>query len=271
MPRGLNSIFNRTKQAAQAAFFMLRKELEKILLTIKSIDKKVALIFVSVAILQTISWYHTSRLFFRANQLGELLGLEINERLLEFLFWFTGDFLVFFVIPILIICLLFREKVSSFGLNFLNRRAGFEIALIFIGVMLPILWCLSAVSSFTETYPHLQIAKIDWNLFLFYEAGMAIYLFAWEFVWRGYMLFGLEEKFGIYAIFIQMIPFVILHNGKPELETFSAILGGLALGYLALRTRSFLYGFFIHFGIMIIIDLISVIRFRTNFYGIFPF
>ncbi len=65
-----------------------------------------------------------------------------------------------------------------------------------------------------------------------------------------------------------MIPFVILHNGKPVLETFSAILGGIALGILALKTRSFLYGFFVHFSIMFGIDLLSVLRFNSNSYGI---
>ena len=82
------------------------------------------------------------------------------------------------------------------------------------------------------------------------------------------MLFGLEEKFGYYAVLIQMIPFVILHNGKPMAETFSAILGGIALGILAFRTRSILYGFVVHVGIMFSIDLICTLRFRTTDYGL---
>jgi membrane protease YdiL (CAAX protease family) len=104
------------------------------------------------------------------------------------------------------------------------------------------------------------MAKSNWTIFIIYEIGMFTYLFAWEFIWRGFMLFGLEEKFGYYSVFIQMIPFVILHNGKPELETFSAILGGIILGIVALRTRSFIYGVFIHFAIMLSIDLFSTIR-----------
>nr|HPN38683.1 hypothetical protein [Melioribacteraceae bacterium] len=62
--------------------------------------------------------------------------------------------------------------------------------------------------------------------------------------------------------------FVILHNGKPILETFSSIIGGIILGYLAIKTSSFFYGFLVHFGIMFIIDLLSVLRFRTDNYGI---
>jgi membrane protease YdiL (CAAX protease family) len=82
------------------------------------------------------------------------------------------------------------------------------------------------------------------------------------------MLFGLEKKFGYYTVLIQMIPFVILHNGKPFLETFGAIFGGIALGILALRTRSIYYCIVIHIGVMYSIDIISSLRFRANDYGI---
>jgi len=82
------------------------------------------------------------------------------------------------------------------------------------------------------------------------------------------MLFGLEKKFGYYAIFIQMIPFVILHNGKPFIETIGAIPGGIALGLLALRTRSFYYCVVVHLGVMYSIDIISVLRYRANDYGV---
>ena len=93
-------------------------------------------------------------------------------------------------------------------------------------------------------------------------------MFAWEFIWRGFMLFGLEKKFGGYAVLMQMIPFVILHNGKPFLETFGAILGGIALGILALRTRSIYYCVLTHIGVMFSIDIISSLRFRADDYGI---
>jgi membrane protease YdiL (CAAX protease family) len=97
---------------------------------------------------------------------------------------------------------------------------------------------------------------------------MLIYMIAWEFIWRGFMLFGLEKKFGYYSVLIQMIPFVILHNGKPFLETFGAIFGGIALGILAFRTRSIYYCIITHISVMYSIDLISSLRFRANDYGI---
>ena len=227
---------------------------------LKSLDKKVVIVFLSVAVLQTVSWYYTSRKFFRANFYYQYFVDNQFVQLYEYLFWFIGDFLSLFLLPLLIIKLLFKEKISDYGVKFGDYKVGFIITLISIAVMLPILWFVSASPEFAVKYPHLQMAKSSWTIFIIYEIGMFTYLFAWEFIWRGFMLFGLEEKFGYYAIFIQMIPFVILHNGKPELETFSAILGAIILGIIALRTRSFIYGVFIHFAIMLSIDLFSTLR-----------
>jgi len=87
---------------------------------------------------------------------------------------------------------------------------------------------------------------IDWSELL---PNHALGMFAWEFLFRGYMLFGLEKSIGKSAIFVQAIPFVLLHLGKPFLETLACIPGGFILGYVAYRTRSFLPCFIIHFGI----------------------
>jgi membrane protease YdiL (CAAX protease family) len=65
-----------------------------------------------------------------------------------------------------------------------------------------------------------------------------------------------------------MIPFVILHNGKPVAETFGAIAGGIALGILAFRTNSIIYCVITHAGVMFSIDLISTLRYRANEYGV---
>lgn len=227
---------------------------------LKSLDKKVVIVFLSVAVLQTVSWYYTSRKFFRVNFYYQYFADNEFVQLYEYLFWFIGDFISLFLLPLLIIKLLLKEKIIDYGLKFGDYKVGLIITFISIAVMLPVLWFVSASPEFAVKYPHLQMAKSNWTIFIIYEIGMFAYLFAWEFIWRGFMLFGLEEKFGYYAVFIQMIPFVILHNGKPELETFSAILGGIILGIVALRTRSFIYGVFIHFAIMLSIDLFSTIR-----------
>jgi hypothetical protein len=245
----------------------LKNELSRLKNHTKTLDKKVITIFLSVAVLQTISWYVTSRKFFRAN-LFEQYQFHPQVYLIEYLYWFIGDFVTFFVLPVLIIRFFFKEKLSSYGLQVGDHKIGLKITLIFILIMLPLVWFASASSSFADVYPHLPSARESWTIFLIYELGLLVYMLAWEFVWRGYMLFGLYEKFGFYSIFIQMIPFVILHNGKPMLETFGSILAALALGILALRTKSIFYCVLAHMSVMYSIDLISTLRYRANDFGV---
>ncbi len=245
----------------------LSAELKNLIKIIKALDKKVIIIFLSVAVLQTVSWYFTSRRFFRINFFNDL-QFNSNVYLIEFLYWFVGDFFTFFILGILIVKFVLKEKLSNYGLQLGDYKIGFKISFIFLAFMIPLIWFFSSTPQFSNTYPHLPEARQSWVILLIFESGMLIYMIAWEFIWRGFMLFGLEEKFGYYAVLIQMIPFLILHNGKPAPETFGAILGGIALGILALRTRSIIYCVITHIGVMFSIDLISTLRYRANDYGI---
>lgn len=247
--------------------FNFKSEIKELFAIIKELDRKVVAVFLSVAILQTISFYFTSRRFFRENLFEQFQNYS-DPYLLEYLYWFVGDFFTFFVLGIIVIKFGFNEKLSDYGLQSGDFKVGLKISLIFLFVMIILIWFVSATPAFAEKYPHLSSAKSDWNILLIYETGMLMYMFAWEFIWRGFMLFGLEKKFGYYSVLIQMIPFVILHNGKPFLETFGAIFGGIALGILALRTRSIYYCVLTHIGVMFSIDVISSLRFRANDYGI---
>jgi membrane protease YdiL (CAAX protease family) len=247
--------------------FKFKSEIKRLFEIIKSLDRKVLAIFLSVAILQTISFYFTSRRFFRANLFEEFQNYS-DPYLVEYLYWFAGDFLTFFILGIIIIKFVLKEKLSDYGLQLGDVKTGLFFSILFLFVMIILIWFVSATPAFAEKYPHLSSAKSDWNTLFIYEAGMLLYMFAWEFIWRGFMLFGLEKRFGVYAVLMQMIPFVILHNGKPFLETFGAIFGGIALGILALRTRSIYYCVLTHIGVMFSIDVISSLRFRANDYGI---
>ncbi|HEY9189221.1 MAG TPA: CPBP family intramembrane glutamic endopeptidase [Ignavibacteria bacterium] len=233
----------------------------------KTLDFKIIFIFVTIAIIQTISYYYSSRRFFRFNLYQFFVDYE-NIYFIEYIYWLSSEFIVLFIIPILLIKFFLKEKLSNYGIILGDKKIGFSITIISILVMLPILWFVSSLPGFINSYPQCSDVKNNWLLFLIYEFCFFLYMIGWEFVWRGYMLFGLKEKFGYYAIFIQMIPFTILHNGKPELETFSAIIAGIFLGILAIRTGSFWYGVFIHTTVMFSIDLISTIRYKTQVFGI---
>jgi len=245
----------------------LKKEVSNLLEIIRNMDRKVIIIFFSVAVLQTISWYYTSRNFFRFNFFPYYQN-NPNVYLYEYLYWFIGDFFTLFVLSTFIIKFILKEDLKNYGLQFGDYKTGLALSAIFFIVMFPAIWFFSATPDFSEKYPHLLSTRNSWREFYIYESGMLLYMLSWEFIWRGFMLFGLKEKFGYYSVLIQMIPFVILHNGKPAPETFGAIAGGIALGILAFRTNSILYCVITHMGIMFTIDLISSLRYRANDYGV---
>jgi len=246
---------------------MIRKEYEKIKTLISSLDKKVVTVLLSVTILQTVSWYYASTKFFAQNfQTYFVNNPDVN--LYRFLYWFSSDTIVLLLIPVLIIILLIKEKPSNYGLRTGNFKLGIKTAVIFSVFVLIINLYVSSLSEFDDTYPLLEDILFSWKIFFYYEAALFIYLIAWEFIWRGFLQFGLEEKFGIYAIMVQTLPFVILHNGKPPLETFAAIFGGIILGYLAYRTRSIFYGVLVHFIMLFSLDLFVVLRYQHNDYNL---
>jgi hypothetical protein len=244
-----------------------KKEIQSLIAIIRDLDRKVIIVFLFVAILQTISWYFTSRNFFRLNFFS-IYQNDPNVYLYEYLYWFIGDFFTLFILTIILIKFVLKERLHDYGLQFGELRSGLIFSAVFLGVMIILIWFFSATDSFSNKYPHLLSTRNNWDTFYAYEIGMLIYMISWEFIWRGFMLFGLKEKFGYYSVLIQMIPFVILHNGKPVAETFGAIAGGIALGILAFRTNSIIYCVITHAGVMFSIDLISTLRYRTNEYGV---
>ena len=68
----------------------------------------------------------------------------------------------------------------------------------------------------------------------------------WEFLFRGFILFGLLPRLGKAAIIVRMVPFVLMHLGKPELETVLCIPMGLYYGYVAMIGKSMIPAFLIH-------------------------
>ncbi len=247
-------------------FNNIQKKISRNFLNDLNLDKKVVTIFLSVAVLQTLSWYFSSKNFFYENLAYLFSNSNFDYELTGNLYWFLSDIILLLVIPVLIIKLFFKENLKDYGFNLLNSKTGIKWILFSFIFFVIVIWFVSSTESFQNFYPQVSSSKENLTIFLIFEISLLIYLFAWEFIWRGFMLFGLEEKFGLHSIFIQMLPFVILHNGKPVLETFASIFGAILLGFLALKTRSYIYGVIIHFLLIFNMDLISLLRYKTGEY-----
>ena len=161
------------------------------------------------------------------------------------------ELIYWLLVPLAAGWLLFRDKPGDYGFRIGNWKWAMILTPACLAVMALILYGVSRIPEFRSYY---HKSDIDWSEFLLHKA---LYYFAWEFLFRGYMLFGLEKSIGKSAIFVQTIPFVLLHLSKPFLETLACIPGGFIFGYVAYKTRSFLPCFIIHFGIYVMMILFA--------------
>ncbi len=240
----------------------LKHEINLFFQALGSLKTKNIIIFISIPLLATLSWYFASPEFYNKFFSSNSYASNNIHKIIPVLYWFGLDTLLYLIFPILIIIFVFRDSIKNFGFRIGTGKTGLTYLLLSIIIILPTIYFSAQSKEFTDVYPILKAGRSDWTVFIIFEALLLFYIASWEFMWRGYVLFGLEKDFGYYAVLIQAIPFVILHNGKPFFETFGAIFGGIFLGYLALRTRSFYYGVFIHFSLISLLDFISVLKFR---------
>jgi membrane protease YdiL (CAAX protease family) len=131
-------------------------------------------------------------------------------------------------------------------------------------IMLPLVIGVASSGDFRGVYPLDREALRSHEMFWVYEAGYMSFFVGWEFFFRGFLLFALEPFFGPAAIVVQMIPFALLHFGKPVLEALGSIIAGLFLGALAWRTRSIWYGVTLHALVAVTMDLYVYFRWGLN-------
>ena len=148
--------------------------------------------------------------------------------------------LLYLGVPLLIILLVFRESPARYGFRLGNWKAGLALTAVGCAAMALVIPFVARNDEFRTYYAPQAHSPIPFPI----DAAMD--LLGWEFLFRGFLLFALYPVCGPYAVILQAVPFTIAHFGKPELETLSCIFGGSAFGYVAWRTRSFLYPFLIH-------------------------
>lgn len=176
-----------------------------------------------------------------------LLMVDYYHRLTAYKYW--DRVILYLVIPLLIILLLFRENPKEFGFSLGDWRAGLLLTAFGILIMAPVIYYLGHGNESMKAYYEPYVDGLPWTTFLD--------LIGWEFLFRGWILFGYARKFGPESLWLQAVPFALMHNGKPEVETLSTIFGGFAFGWVAYRTKSFIWPFLIHWFIATFIIVVA--------------
>jgi len=143
---------------------------------------------------------------------------------------------LFGLLPLGVVIFAFRDRPGRYGVTLGDWRAGLALMLVGCAVMTPIvLWFATLPDArayygpSAEPLPGLLLTN-------------TLDLSAGEFLFRGFLTFTLLRAIGPIGVLVATMPFVFAHLGKPELELYSTLAGGLVYGWLAWRTRSILWG-----------------------------
>jgi membrane protease YdiL (CAAX protease family) len=177
--------------------------------------------------------------------------------LIRMAMWTVGAFCMYVVLPALVIRVVFRERLTDFGMNARDFRRHLPIyALLFLPVAILVL-VVAAAPDFQAKYPFYKrpLGPVD---FVAWELLYVLQFFSLEFFFRGFLVHGLKDRLGSLAAFAMVAPYVMIHFGKPLYETLGAILAGSVLGVLSLRTGSIAGGVAIHGAVAVMMDVAAM-------------
>lgn len=178
------------------------------------------------------------------------------------IYMFILMFVLMGLLPTGIVLFIFKESLRDYGMKIGEWRNGLPLTMfLFFLIAALLLLPSSKMVEFRNVYPFDQSAGDSVYSFIRFELMRGLFFYtAWEFFFRGFMLFGLRKYVGDWlAICIQTIPSCLWHIGLPAGEIFSSIIAGIMFGIIAIRSQSILWVFILHYLIGLFLDLFIVI------------
>lgn len=154
----------------------------------------------------------------------------------------------YLLVPLAVLGVMGRNPLSYFGLG--RWRSVVTIFTILLVVVLASAFWMSSLGSVRRHYAGGGL--VDGRFLL----KTLLTLACLEYFFRGFMLLPLAERFGWHASLIALLPYVLVHAGKPLIELYGSIVFGLGLSFLALRSGSILYGLALHWVLAVVVPLL---------------
>jgi hypothetical protein len=189
----------------------------------------------------------------------------------EWLSFWVGALLLVGV-PAVLIKGVFKHRLSDYGLGFPIRgrwRLALLSAAILFCVSLPMFLLGARHEGMRCTYPFYRGGFADSGEILLYELGYFPYFLAIEFIFRGFLLFGLYHAwrsrskrgegrlpgFGYYAILLSMLSYTAWHLGTPVPDLWGTLVWGLAAGTITLATGTIWPIVIVHWLLNVCLDV----------------
>jgi membrane protease YdiL (CAAX protease family) len=233
-------------------------------------DLRPAVMLVMVAMILTLQEYYGGRSTYDDVIRPWLSDLELvkghtrinlarYDELYGYAWWSFTRFAGYVILPFPAYKFIFRkDSLLDMGLRV---RGLFEhtwiygVCLLFV---LPAIWLVSRQPDFGTYYPFYKNASRSYFDLLVWEGMYFAQFLGLELFFRGLWLGALRRSLGSGAIFSMCVPYCMIHFGKPYLEANGAIVAGIVLGSLAMRTKSIYAGFLVHITVALLMDVLAL-------------
>lgn len=208
-----------------------------------------------------LAWRYFGSAEFAETHLRGWLAATGNATFASGAYGMLTCFVLMGLAPVLMVVFVFRQPLGIYGIQLGDRLKTVRSALLSVPAFVLAAYIASNDPAVTVDYPLNQAAGDSAAAFALHAAVYLLYYFGWEFTFRGYLLFGLADRFGVAAaIMVQAMASSLLHIGKPPIETFLAIPVGIYWGWIAIRTRSIGSTFIQHATLGITLDAFIIWR-----------
>ncbi len=232
-------------------------------------DFRPAVCLAMVAGILTIQEYYGGRTMYEHIIRPELQALETAgaawlkigkyDQLYSYWWWSAARVLGYVIVPVAVWKLCFRrDRILDYGLHIKGFFKHLWIYGVMLAIVIPVMLIVAQQPDFGTYYPFYKLSSRSWYDFLAWELAYYIQFFALEFFFRGWMVGALRRSMGSAAIFVMSVPYCMIHYGKPYLEAHGAIIAGVVLGSLAMKTRSIYAGFLLHVSVAAAMDFLSL-------------
>ncbi len=200
--------------------------------------------------------------YFTISRLPEKICENINQqtrkKIAAFLVKKGSGLLILGIIPGLIYYFFLNRDFDKFGFSLNYFKSNYQIILFLMLIIAGILFVNQKVNRQNNS---LQIELTEWNipLFLINTFGWIIYLFGYEFLFRGILLFECYNSFGFWpAIAINIAIYSAIHmiNGKDQ--TIGALIFGGIACYFTLSRGTILIPIIMHASLSVFSDYFSI-------------
>jgi membrane protease YdiL (CAAX protease family) len=226
------------------------------------VDYRPLVCLVVVAVVLTLQEYYGGRAYYDTvlrPLLQDLYGsgwtflrLPKYDSLYSYGWWVFARVLGYVIVPLVVWKACFRQdSLLDLGLRGRGFLKHLWIYGVFLAIIIPVMLIVARQPDFGTYYPFYKLSSRSWFDFMAWEAIYFVQFFALEFFFR---------STGAAAIFIMCLPYCMIHYGKPYLEAHGAIIAGVVLGSLSMKTKSVYSGFLLHISVAFGMDLLSLYK-----------